>query len=93
MSEEAMKAMQGQIQQLAHLLSAESGSNYANTAVLMGIVAATKKHPEVAQSIEHFLEELYVPMLSEQRNSVHLRAFEERAELFRALLSSSSVKS
>lgn len=42
--------------------------------------------PGVGDSVRHQLESLYASMLGRQRNEINLRAFEERAELFRALL-------
>ncbi len=86
MSENQLAGMQRRIEQLAHLLSIESGQNHANTAVLSGLLAALKKQPGVKEAVDSHLESLYAPMLARHRNSTHLQAFEERAELFRALL-------
>jgi len=86
MSQDKLAAMQQRIEQLAYLLSIESGQNHANTAVLLGLLAALKDQPGVREAIDSHVESLYAPMLASHRNSTHLEAFEERVEFFRALL-------
>lgn len=79
-------ALQKQLGQLAAIMSAESAYTHGNTAVICGLVTAIGHLPGVGDSVRHQLESLYASMLGRQRNEINLHAFEERAELFKALL-------